>query len=226
MSIYFAEYNYSYILSHSFSFFKLIFNYVCAPECACLQKRASDPRELELQTVASHLMWVLGTELDASRRAAGGCNGRAMSPPSSCMILNRIICVQLIDLCTSDTSFHWWKSSHSALPQRRGHLLFSVVLKKHLWESPVLSTVNCSLASTGTVPMGKFVVFCPKSWFFVKEPFYILAPGLFRIVSFFLTDTQSGPDHTSDHRVCALYFKGKGQTAQPNFPFILSPLKW
>lgn len=34
------------------------------------QKRPSDPLELELQVAVSHLVWVLGTKLGSSVRAA------------------------------------------------------------------------------------------------------------------------------------------------------------
>ena len=48
-------------------------SYACAHVCAdaCQgQKRTSDPLEVEPQVVVSCLAWVLGTELDSSRRAS------------------------------------------------------------------------------------------------------------------------------------------------------------
>jgi hypothetical protein len=44
------------------------------------QERASDLPELELQMVVSYVMWVLGTELRSSGRAAGALNQETISP--------------------------------------------------------------------------------------------------------------------------------------------------
>jgi hypothetical protein len=42
---------------------------MCANACGGW-KRASDPMELELQVVVSHLLWIQETELRSSRRSA------------------------------------------------------------------------------------------------------------------------------------------------------------
>jgi hypothetical protein len=39
-----------------------------------VQKRSSDPLEIELQVVVSHLTWVLGTELRSSGRTVCSFN--------------------------------------------------------------------------------------------------------------------------------------------------------
>jgi hypothetical protein len=44
------------------------------------QKSGSDSLELELQRIATHLTWVMGTELLSSARAASALNHRAISP--------------------------------------------------------------------------------------------------------------------------------------------------
>lgn len=49
---------------------------------ACHQWRASDPLELELEAVAGHMMWALGTKLGSSGREGGALKCQPLSGPS------------------------------------------------------------------------------------------------------------------------------------------------
>lgn len=56
--------------------FKLcVYMYVYVHECRCPQRtEASDPLEVRLQVVVSHLTWVLGTDLGSSGGTARSLN--------------------------------------------------------------------------------------------------------------------------------------------------------
>lgn len=52
------------------------------------QKRASDPLELELEKVVSHLIWVLATEPGSSVRGVSALKRQTTSPASQCSSLS------------------------------------------------------------------------------------------------------------------------------------------
>lgn len=52
------------------------------PQVPVEARRVLDPLELKLQGVVSHLMWVLGTQLQSSAKAASAFDSRTLSSAS------------------------------------------------------------------------------------------------------------------------------------------------
>lgn len=83
---------------------------VCAGECWCWPwQEVLNPSELELQTLVSHVMWVLGKELRSSGRAASPFNLRDFSPAQDMARLlfccySRLNCLKArISVCRSSS---------------------------------------------------------------------------------------------------------------------------
>lgn len=89
---------------------------VCAGECWCWPRQeVLNPSELELQTLVSHVMWVLGKELRFSGRAASPFNLRDFSPAQDMarLLFLLLLSAELLegqDLCLSFIFF----TQHSA----------------------------------------------------------------------------------------------------------------
>ena len=76
---------------------------MCMGAGACRdQKRTSDPRELELQAVVSHSVWMLGTELRSSARAMCTLNLWALFQVPTYSVGVVCVCANVLMLeCTS-----------------------------------------------------------------------------------------------------------------------------
>lgn len=61
---------------------------VCVP--VCVPNEISDPLEMELQAVVSHLYWVLGTKLKPFGRAANSLTTESFFLPI-CLVWERIV---------------------------------------------------------------------------------------------------------------------------------------
>ena len=82
------------IINHFSNYLYFVCVCVCMDVCVCMlvyvtcvqvpteaREEELDPLDLKLQVVVSHPMWVLGTELGSSGRAASSINHHAISYP-------------------------------------------------------------------------------------------------------------------------------------------------